>query len=67
MKSKAPSDEIVAVLDTPRFKSLKRVAFHVWGDECNASAITRLVSERFTSFQERGLLVVDSTPDIACV
>ena len=60
-------DEIIAVLDTPRFKPLKRVAFHVWGDECNVGAITRLVSERFASFQERDLLVIDSTPDIACV
>lgn len=62
----SPWDEIVRLLGTPQFSSLKRIAFHVWGEEPVVSAIVATVQRMFAEFEERGVLRIDSTPDPAC-
>lgn len=60
-------DAIAALLATPRFSGLQRLAFHVWGDEPATREIAAAVRRRFADLDARGVLHIDSTPDPACV
>ena len=62
-----PWDEIVRLLSTSQFSSLKRVAFHVWGEQEPTSRVVTVVRRKFARFEDREMLHIDSTPDPACV
>ncbi|GJE91810.1 hypothetical protein PsYK624_079610 [Phanerochaete sordida] len=62
-----PWDDIVRLVGQPQFESLKRLAFHVWGAEPAAGKIAAAVRRKFAEFDARGVLLIDSKPDPACV
>lgn len=59
-------DDVVAVLSSPTFHSLKRVTFHIAGVPENATAISDAVIRRFQRFEDMGILHVDSKEDSDC-
>lgn len=65
--STSPWTRIVDLLASPQFSSLRKIAFHVWGNEEATSQITENVKQKFTRLADRGILRFDSTPDPACV
>lgn len=56
-------DDVVTILSTDQFDSLKRITFHISGDEDSALKMTGAVQERFDHFRERGLLHIDNKSD----
>jgi hypothetical protein len=58
-------NKLSALLHSPQFSSLKRIAFHVSGKEDVKSQIVAIIKDNFARFEERGILHIDSEPDPA--
>lgn len=56
-------DTIPDLLTSPKFASLKKVVFRVWGKESACRIITDTIKRKLPDIQRKGLLEFDPTPD----
>lgn len=59
-------DDVLSIISGAPFIGLKRVIFHVTGQEESVVSLTAAVKKRFNRFEEMGILFIDNQEDEDC-
>lgn len=59
-------DDVLSILSGAPFIGLKRVIFHVSGQEEGIASLTAAVKKKFNRFEEMGILFIDNQEDEDC-
>jgi hypothetical protein len=59
-------DDVISILSGAPFIGLKRVIFHISGQEDSIDSLTTAVKKKFHRFEEMGILFIDNQEDEDC-